>query len=104
MPIPEVTNLQFLVLALLLDHELAGRELRALMSQQGASMGRPAFYRLMSRLEEAKFVEGWYELREIDGETVRIRRYKITSAGTAAWQSMRSFVETATPRFGLQGA
>jgi DNA-binding PadR family transcriptional regulator len=103
--IPDLTTRQFFVLSLLLDRELEGRALRSSMAQHGASTGRPAFYRLMSRLEDDKFVEGWYEQREVDGDTVRIRKYRITSAGVRAAEAMRAFVaETTAPRIAAQGA
>ncbi len=104
MPLHDLTLLQFLVLSPLLEGELEGRDLRNFLAQKGRHLGRPAFYRLMSRLEDAKLVKGWYESREIDGDTVRIRAYKITAPGARACEAMHNLVTSAAKnRLGLEG-
>jgi DNA-binding PadR family transcriptional regulator len=91
MPLPELTSLQFLVLASLpADGELAGRDLRAAL-EKDVSMRLAAFYRLMSRLEEAGFVRGRYATIDVDGQTARERRYKITGDGLRACTEFEEF-------------
>lgn len=91
MPIPDLTHLQFAVLDALGAREKAGRELREALKARGIRKTGPAFYQLMARLEEAKFVKGWYEQKAVEGEVVRERRYKILGAGLTAWQEVRDF-------------
>ena len=51
----------------------------------------PAFYQMMSRLEDSKLVKGWYESKEIDGKKVRERTYEITGHGVTCWNATRDF-------------
>jgi hypothetical protein len=53
MPVPEITHLQSLVLAILVDGEMSGKAIREKMAEAGELKGGPAFYQFMSRLEEA---------------------------------------------------
>ena len=57
----------------------------------------------MARLEDARFVEGSYDEKVIDGQRIKERRYKITGQGIAAWEEVRDFYLTRAG-FGLQGA
>ena len=63
-PLP---HLQFAVLAALGSTKRAGREIREELRALDLKKSGPAFYRLMTRLEEAGFVEGWYEQEVVDG-------------------------------------
>ena len=65
--LPPLTHLQFAVLDALGASETSGRELRARLREKGIKKSGPAFYQLMSRLEEAKYVKGWYTEEIIDG-------------------------------------
>jgi len=51
--LPEITHLQFVVLAALIDNERRGRELRTLLKSYGLKNSAPAFYQMMGRLETA---------------------------------------------------
>jgi DNA-binding PadR family transcriptional regulator len=103
MKIPELTALQFYTLSTLLEGECSGRGLREQLAACGRSASAPSFYHFMSRLEQARFVEGRYDKKSIAGHTVRERVYRITGAGISAVEEFRIFA--GAPRlFGLQGA
>jgi DNA-binding PadR family transcriptional regulator len=90
-PIPEISHLQFLVLASLLEGELPGRSLREKLAEEGRRMSGPAFYQFMARLEEAAFADGRYVPKVIDGHTVKERVYSITGSGVHAVKEYRDF-------------
>jgi DNA-binding PadR family transcriptional regulator len=102
MPLPELTHLQFLVLSILLDGERSGREVRERLKEAGESKSGPAFYQFMARLEDAGFVEGWYDQKVVDGQSIKERRYKITGGGLRAWEEVRDFY-LAQVSAGIQG-
>jgi DNA-binding PadR family transcriptional regulator len=102
MPLPEITHLQFLVLAILTDGELAGREVRDRLAEAGERKSGPAFYQFMARLEAAGFVEGWYDQKVVDGQIIKERRYRVTGAGSKAFEDTRDFY-LARRGLGLQG-
>src|SRR5262245_23226983 len=89
--LPEMTHLQFFILTILLDGEQAGRDIRDKLAEQGAKKTGPAFYQLMARLEDAKWVKGWYDQKIVDGQIIKERKYKITGVGTASWGKVRDF-------------
>ena len=89
--LPAITHLQFLVLEALAESEQAGRDLRALLTAHAVRSSAPAFYQMMSRLEEAGFVEGWYDQKLVDGQNIKERRYRLTRAGARACESTRAF-------------
>src|SRR5262245_23184936 len=91
MPVPDLTNLQFLILGELLDHDRSGRDLRATLEEYGVLKSSPAFYQLMARMEDAKLVEGRYEPKVVEGHTVKERFYRITGSGSVAWEAAREF-------------
>ncbi|GMV21428.1 MAG: hypothetical protein AB7L71_09310 [Vicinamibacterales bacterium] len=89
--LPAVTHLQFLVLDALTSAEQAGRDLRDLLAGFGVKNSGPAFYQMMSRLEGAGWVEGWYDQKLVAGQNVKERRYRLTRAGERALETTRSF-------------
>ncbi len=89
--LPDITHLQFLVLEALGDADQLGRELRALLASHGVRNSAPAFYQMMSRLEDAGLAEGAYDQKVIAGQNVKERRYRITKAGTRAAAHTRTF-------------
>ena len=102
MPLPEITHLQFLVLGILLDGEESGRNVREELANKGVRKSGPAFYQMMARLEDSRFVEGWYHQKVIDGQMIKERRYRITGEGENACRRVRTFyIENPLPR--LQG-
>jgi DNA-binding PadR family transcriptional regulator len=94
MNIPEITHLQFLVLGILMDGEQTGRYVRAKFAEAGHQKNGPAFYQFMARLEDAKFVEGRYDQKIVEGQIIKERIYKITGAGVSAWENVRDFYLT----------
>lgn len=102
MRIPDVTHLQFLVLGILKDGEKPGRLVREKLADSGQKKSGPAFYQFMARLEDARFVEGFYEEKVVEGQRIKERIYRITGEGISAWENVRDFY-MAHARFGLQG-
>ena len=91
MRLPRITHLQFSVLASLRGGELSGKAVRAQLAGLGLRRSGPAFYQLMSRLEDAGLVAGRYEQQVIDGQIIKERVYTITGQGEKAWQATRDF-------------
>jgi len=74
------------------------------LSEFGVRKSGPAFYQLMSRLEDAGLVTGSYHQEIIDGQIIRERHYRITAEGTRAWDGSRDFYVAAIRGFeGLEG-
>ena len=98
MPLPPLSSLQFSVLAALGAAPSNGRELRRALRERGVRRTLAAFYQLMARLEDAGFVDGWYEQEVIRGQLIKERHYRITAAGAVALQATRKFyAEEAEP-------
>jgi len=91
MKLPELSHLQFAVLGSLLADERRGRELRRHLAQLRVRHSGPAFYQMMSRLEDAGLIEGWYTQKVVGGQIIKERRYAITAAGRRAWHEARAF-------------
>ena len=91
MRIPTLTHLQFLILNALLDGERSGQEVRDDLAAANVRKSGPAFYQLMARLEDAKFVAGHYEQKTIDGQPIKQRRYKLLAGGRQAHAETRDF-------------
>src|SRR5260221_14350088 len=89
--IPRLSHLQFAVLEVLGTSAKRGKDLRKSLSGLGIKKSGPAFYQMMARLEEAKFVEGWYEQQIIDGQIIKERHYRITGNGINAFNETRKF-------------
>lgn len=89
--LPSITHLQFLVLDALSQGEAPGRALREVLAQHKVTRTAPAFYQMMARLEDAEFVEGWYDQKVVDGQLLKERRYRITKAGARALADTRAF-------------
>lgn len=91
MSVPELSHLQIAVLDALGAKELSGRELREALKQAGVSKNGPAFYQLMSRLEDAKFVDGHYDEKVIEGQRIKERRYILTGEGEKSLRGAMNF-------------
>jgi DNA-binding PadR family transcriptional regulator len=89
--LPSITHLQFLVLGLLLDGSRAGRDIRPDLRHYGVRRSAPAFYQMMARLEDAGFVDGWYDQKVIDRQLIKERHYRLRPAGARAWAATRDF-------------
>ncbi len=102
MKLPNVSILQLVVLTELLSGECAGYNLRLRLEREGVRKSGPAFYQLMARLEESKWVEGWYQNKDIDGQVVRERRYRITGGGRPAVREFAAFARRVVPQLSVQ--
>ncbi len=89
--IPRLSHLQFAVLDILGTATMRGKNLRARLSERDIRKSGPAFYQMMARLEQAKFVKGWYEQQIIDGQIIKERQYKITGNGIDAYNETKTF-------------
>lgn len=84
-----LTELQFVAIECLLAGERTGPELLKELKAKGWKRSLAAFYQLMRRLEDAKFVDGRYEVAEKGGYTVRLRRYRALGKGVRAYNETR---------------
>jgi len=100
MPLPDITHLQFLILAILMDDTKTGRRVREELAEEGVKKSGPAFYQLMARLEDSRFLKGWYEQKIVDGQIIKERHYKLTGQGLKAIEQIQEFY-FANPRFEL---
>lgn len=91
MPIPKMTDLQFLVLTLLFDGPKAGRELRRELDEHQAPMNKSSFSDLVRRLERAGLVPGDWVPTVVGGQTHYHRVYCATVTGLATWRQVRAF-------------
>ena len=91
--LPAISHLQFLTLGVLLATEQPGRVVRDAVAAFGSPRTAPAFYQMMARLERDGLVTGWYEQVVVGDQLVTERRYRITAAGTRAWNQTRAFYE-----------
>src|SRR5436190_23860609 len=96
--LPDITHLQFLVLTVLLDGEMSGREVRDELAEHDVHKNGPAFYQLMSRLEDEDWVRGWYVEKMVEGQRIKERRYEITGGGKRVRSDAQKFyVQNARP-------
>lgn len=95
--LPVITHLQFLVLGCLVQEEQPGRVIRERIAEYGVRRSGPAFYQMMSRLERARLVEGWYEQVIAGNQAVTERRYRLRPAGLRVWRETDEFYRKATP-------
>jgi len=65
--LPEITHLQFSVLAFLRSDEQPGKAVREQLAGLGLKRSGPAFYQLMARLEDAELVDGRYDQKIVEG-------------------------------------
>ena len=91
MSLPTLSHLQAAVLDSLGPREVSGRELRELLKSKKIKKSGPAFYQLMARLEDSKFVEGFYEDKVVEGQRIRERRYRLKGEGAKALMESRAF-------------
>ena len=95
MRIPELSHLQFLVLAQLMAADRTGRQIRAGLKPYRVRQSGPAFYQMMARLEKAGLVSGWYTQEVIEAQIIKERNYRVTAEGRRAWRESLRFYERA---------
>jgi hypothetical protein len=92
--IPELSHLQACLLQALGAHKRSGKALRDILRREfGVRQSGPAFYQMMSRLEEGHFVEGCYEQTTIDGQIIKERHYRILGEGIRKLNEAKTFYE-----------
>ncbi|HXV86528.1 MAG TPA: helix-turn-helix transcriptional regulator [Gemmatimonadales bacterium] len=100
MRLPGLSHLQFLVIGVLKTGPHLGREVRAQLRSLGVRKSGPAFYQLMSRLEEAGLIRGDYQQEIVEGQIIRERHYTVTATGVRAWTASRDFYFRAIEQLG----
>jgi len=91
MPLPELSHLQYLALALIdTAGEIEAQDLQAQLITHGGDRSGPAFYMFMARLKEAEFINQGQESRD----RTRIAIYKLTAAGRKAMKANERFYKT----------
>ncbi|MDA8021359.1 MAG: helix-turn-helix transcriptional regulator [Thermoanaerobaculia bacterium] len=99
MSVPRLSNLQFLVLGALRAGPLTGGALRDQLREFGVRRSGPGFYQMMSRLEQAELVKGWYTQEIVEGQIIRQRHYELLPSGASAWRRQRDFQMSIIDRF-----
>jgi len=102
--LPELSHLQFAVLEVLGTAQMRGKDLRTGLSELGIKKSGPAFYQMMARLEEAKFVAGCYNQEIIDGQIIKERQYRVTGDGICALNQTKKFYHGRTREMAPQPA
>ena len=91
--LPDLTHLQFLVLAVLHGGEQPGRVVRDALAAYGVRRSAAAFYQMMARLERDGLVDGYYGQVVVGDQSVTERRYRITPEGARLWTRAHAFYE-----------
>jgi hypothetical protein len=89
--LPELSHLQFAVLSELGSSDMSGRQLREQLAKSGIRKSGPNFYQMMARLEEARFVKGWYDQKIVEGQIIKERKYRILGDGISAMRRTEKF-------------
>jgi len=101
MSLPPLSHLQYAVLDILGHRELSGREVREALKSRKISKSGPAFYQLMSRMEDSKFIDGRYEEKIIQGQRIKERRYFMKGEGAKALAATVGFYAQKGESYGL---
>ena len=73
-------------------------ELQDELDFRGVQMQIPLVYRMLGRLELAKYVRGRYRQHQTpEGRTIRERHYRVTETGLAEWQQTVAFYAAMLP-------
>lgn len=91
MKLPELSHLQFCVLAHVAERDRTGREVRHELRALRVRQSGPAFYQMMARLEKAGLITGWYTQEVIEGQIIKERNYRATAQGRRALQESLRF-------------
>lgn len=92
-----------MVLECLGTQKRSGRELRQLLAENKIRKTGPSFYQLMARLEEARFVEGEYSQKIVEGQIIKERFYQVTGQGEKAMRQTLQFYNNLAGIVGLGG-
>jgi DNA-binding PadR family transcriptional regulator len=102
--LPELSHLQFAVLEVLGTEVGSGKDLRKRLSERGIKKSGPSFYQMMARLEDAKFVEGWYKQEIIEGQIIKERQYRILADGIRALKRTKQYYTSGLKPIDMQPA
>lgn len=91
MALPKLTHLQFMTIGFLQHGARCGHDLRVALRRSGVRTSAPAFYQMMSRLEDHGLVRGSYDQQIVDGQMIRKRCYEVNALGARARQASRDF-------------
>lgn len=92
MALPELTDLQYAVLALLISNRRSGKDLRVMLKkEEGISKSLASFYQLMSRMEESGWVKGGYTQITVNDTVCKQREYELLGSGVQAMKEKELF-------------
>jgi DNA-binding PadR family transcriptional regulator len=95
MSLPKLSHLQSLIVESIGSQKISGRELRLKLAKEHRERKTgPAFYQMMSRLEDGGLVEGEYTQKIVDGQIIKERLYRVTASGEKALRSTLKFYES----------
>lgn len=101
MSLPNLSHLQFQILDCMASKEITGRDLRAALKEKGIKKSGPAFYQLMSRLEDSDFVKKRIEPKNVEGHEIKESLYKISGLGVEArYAAYQSYADSNTAKLG----
>ena len=98
-----LSNHQFAILSIIRASEVRGKEIRDHLKKlkiSKISKSGPAFYQLMSRMEEAGLVSSKFDQRIIDGQIIKEKKYKIKAKGARSLESTIDFNNRVTALHG----
>ncbi len=91
---PILSALQFAVLDAIGAARLKGSDLRESLRKNGFLKSGPAFYQLMARLEESRFISAETESTPMQGFTLKERFYRLTGEGHKALRDTLAFYQS----------
>jgi DNA-binding PadR family transcriptional regulator len=91
MPLPAITFLQWLVLEIIGGSTRSGKYVRDRLAERGHRKSLPAFYQMMSRLEDAGFVRAESVRATVCDQTVTERHYRLMVKGIRELADVRDF-------------
>jgi hypothetical protein len=89
--LPEMSSLQFFVARLLFARPQSGEKLRGKMKKAGVKIRPPSFSRLMTRMEQANYLQPEYKEGPNGLRRVRPQRLELTDLGLRIWQRTWAF-------------
>ncbi len=91
---PILSALQFAVLDAIGAARLKGSDLRERLRKIGFLKSGPAFYQLMARLEESRFITAETESTPMQGFMLKERFYRLTGEGDKALRDTIGFYQS----------
>jgi len=91
MSLPKITLLQWLVLEIIGGRKRSGKYIRVKLGERGHCKSLPAFYQMMSRLEDGELIRAESVRVNVCDQNVTERHYKLTGKGIRELADVRDF-------------